>query len=60
MQIQEYDLHIQHITRAANFLADTMSRDPAVLSESEIRELSNPREIMIAAIYLSIESPSVV
>jgi hypothetical protein len=31
MQIQEYNPHIQHIRGADNFLADTISRNPAFL-----------------------------
>ncbi|KDQ71468.1 hypothetical protein L798_14128, partial [Zootermopsis nevadensis] len=48
MQIQEYDLKIKHISGASNFLADTISRNPAGLSESAVKELSGPRGMMVA------------
>jgi hypothetical protein len=56
MKIQEYVLHIRHVSGAANFLADTISRNPAGLTESEVRELSKPRGEMIAAIDFCIDA----
>jgi len=38
MQIQEYDLHIQHIKGTENFLADTIIRNPASVSVQDTKE----------------------
>jgi hypothetical protein len=56
MLLQEYDLHIRHTSRTAIFLADTISRNPAGLSESDIKELTKPRGIMIAATVLCVDA----
>jgi hypothetical protein len=56
MEIQEYTLNIQHISGTKNFLADIVSRNPAGLSESEIKDLSKPRGIVIAKIDLGIDT----
>jgi transposase InsO family protein len=55
MQLQEYQLKIQHVSGARNFLADAISRNPAGVSEAVIRDLSKPRSITIAAIDLDID-----
>jgi hypothetical protein len=55
IQVQEYDLHIRHIKDTSNFLADTISCNPAGLSEREIKELSMPRGMMVAAIDLGVD-----
>jgi hypothetical protein len=39
----------------ANNLADTISRNPAGLNDREIKQLSEPRGIIIAAIDLNID-----
>jgi len=57
MQIQEYNLHIQHIRGADNFLADMMSRNPAGLCERDTKELFKPKELMVATINLGTETP---
>jgi hypothetical protein len=49
MQIQEYNLHIQHTKGADNFFADMISRNPVVLCERDTKEL------MVAAINLGID-----
>ena len=54
MQIQEYNLHIQHIRGADNFLADTISRNPAGLCEHDTKELFNPKELMVATLNLGV------
>jgi hypothetical protein len=53
--LQEYDLQIQHNSRVSNYLADIISRNPAGLSEQDIKDLSKPREIMVTAIDLNID-----
>jgi len=56
MQIQEYNLHIQHIRGADNFLADTISRNPAGLCERDTKGLFKPKELMMATINLGIDN----
>ena len=56
MQIQEYNLHIQHIRRADNFLADTISRNPAGLCGRDTKEPFKPKELMLATINLGIDN----
>jgi hypothetical protein len=46
MRIQEYDLRTKHIGGASSFLADTTGRNPAGVSESEIKGLSRPKDII--------------
>jgi hypothetical protein len=40
LQLQEYDLHVKHISGMRNFLADAISQNPAGTSEKEINPLS--------------------
>jgi hypothetical protein len=56
MMLEEFNLNIKHISGAKNFLADTLSRNTAGLSEKEIKELTQPRETVVAAINLNIDS----
>jgi transposase InsO family protein len=56
LQIQEYDLEIKHISGVENHLADVISRNPGGLNETEIKALTQPREIMIATIDLGIDT----
>jgi hypothetical protein len=56
MQIQEYNLHIQHIRGADNFLADTISRNPAGWCEHDTKELFKPKELMVATINLGTDN----
>jgi hypothetical protein len=53
MQIQEYNLHIQHISGAESFLEDTVSGNPAGLCELDTKELFKPKDMVVAAINLS-------
>jgi hypothetical protein len=55
LQLQDYDIEIKHISGARNFLTDTISRNPAGLSEQERRKLSEPKGITIAAVDLHID-----
>ena len=54
MQIQEYNLHIQHNRGADNFLGDTISRNPVGLCEHDTKELFNPKELMVATLNLGV------
>jgi hypothetical protein len=56
LQMQEYDLMARHISCASNFLADTVSPNPAGLSESEIKGLKQPRGFMVSAMNLGVDS----
>jgi hypothetical protein len=56
MEIQEYTLNIQHISGTKNFRADIIRRNPVGLSESEIKDLSKPRGIVITKIDLGIDT----
>jgi hypothetical protein len=56
MMLEEFNLNIKHISGAKHFLADTLSRHTAGLSEKEIKELTQPREIVVAAVNLNIDS----
>ena len=47
LQLQEYDLRVKHISCTRNFLAGTMSRNPAGMSEKEIIRLTRPRGIVV-------------
>ena len=55
MQIQEYDLHIQHIKGTENFLADTISRNPASVGVQNTKEFFKPRSLMVAAVELGVD-----
>jgi hypothetical protein len=55
MQIQEYNLHISHISGSNKFLADTISRNPAGLTKHDKGERPKPKGIMVAARNLSID-----
>jgi hypothetical protein len=47
IQLQEFDLEIKHVKGIQNHLADVLSRNPTGLSEREVRNISNPDEIMV-------------
>lgn len=48
-------MHTNHICGARNFLADTISRNPAGANKGEVKELSRPRAIIVAAINLGVD-----
>ena len=54
--MQEYDIEISHISGTQNCLADIMSRIPAGLTPEKIKQLTRPRNIMVATVKLSIDS----
>ena len=55
LQLQEYDIEICHISGSQNYLADTLSRNPAGLTPEQIKELTRPRDIMVRKINLEID-----
>jgi hypothetical protein len=59
LQLQEYDLRVKHISGAKNFFADTISRNPAGMSQKEINQLSRPRGIVVSAVDLGVDSSAV-
>jgi hypothetical protein len=50
MQLQEYDLTINHIKGTENFFADTLSRNPTNLSKEERHVLKGAQEILVAKV----------
>jgi hypothetical protein len=56
LQLQEYDIEISHISGTQNYLADMISRNPAVLTPEQIKHLTRPRDIMVATIKLNVDS----
>ena len=54
--IQEYDIELKHINGAENNLADILSRNPAGLSKTQNRELSNRNIILVNKIDLEIDN----
>jgi hypothetical protein len=56
MHRHEYNLHIQHVSGADNFLADIISRNPAGLCERDTKEHFKPNDMMVAATNLDIEN----
>jgi len=53
MQIQGYNLHIQHISGDENFLADTVRGNTAGLCESDTKELFKPKDMAVDTVNLS-------
>ena len=52
MHIQEYNLHIQYISGAENFLAVTVRGNPLGLCERDTKEHFKPKDTMVATIIL--------
>jgi hypothetical protein len=52
MQIQQYNLHIQHIKGTEN----TVSRNAVGMCERDTKGVSKPKELMMAAINLGIDN----
>ena len=55
LEIQSYDLVINHVKGVDNYLADVLSRNPAGLTASEIRNLNKPATLMVNKIELNID-----
>jgi hypothetical protein len=53
---KEYNPHTQHIRGADNFLADTISRNPAGLCERDTKELFKLKELMEPTINLGTDN----
>ena len=56
MQLQEYNLRTQHIRGSDDFLADTISQNPAGLCDRDAKKLFKPKELMVANINLGIDN----
>ena len=55
IELQQYDIQIRHITGSSNYLADVLSRNPAELTENELRDLRQPENLILHAINLNID-----
>jgi hypothetical protein len=55
-RIARWVMHIQHIKGAENSLADTISWNPAGMSEQDTKKLLKPRSLMVAAIELGVDN----
>jgi hypothetical protein len=55
MQLQEYDLKIIHIKGTDNFFADTLSRNPILLSQESRYLVMKPRELLVLKVDLGID-----
>jgi hypothetical protein len=55
LQLQEYDIQISHISSTQNHLADIISRNPAGLTPEQIKQLTRPRNTVVATIKLNID-----
>jgi hypothetical protein len=56
MQLQEHDLEIAHIAVGKNHFADALSRNPTGLTREQITTLTRPRELLVAAVNLNIDT----
>jgi hypothetical protein len=56
MQIHEYNLHIQHISGADHFLADTICQNPAGLCERDTKEIFRPKDMIGASTNLGTDN----
>ena len=55
MQIQEYNIHIQHLRGAESFLEDRVSWNAVGFCERDGKELFKPKDSLVAAINRSID-----
>ena len=56
LQLKEYDIEISHISGTQNYLADIISRNPAGLTPEQTKQLTRPRDIIVATIKFNIDS----
>jgi hypothetical protein len=55
LNVQEYDIEIRHIKGVQNHLADVLSRNPAGLTDEEIRNLTRPDQVMVNSVQLYVD-----
>jgi hypothetical protein len=55
LQLQEYNLRVKHVSGASDFIANTLSRNPSGLNESELEGLTQPRVFMVSVINIGID-----
>ena len=55
IQLQEYGIEISHISGTQNNLAHIISPNPAGLKPEQIKQLTRPRDIIVATIKLNID-----
>ena len=55
LQLQEYDIDIRHTSDTQNYLADTISRNPAGLTPEQIKQLTRPRDVMVETVKFNID-----
>jgi hypothetical protein len=55
LELQEYELEICHIKGSQNHFADILSRNPAGLTKEQIKEITRPKELMVAPINLNLD-----
>jgi ABC-type bacteriocin/lantibiotic exporter with double-glycine peptidase domain len=53
VRLQQYNIELQYVKGAHNHLADIISRNPAGLSDTEVRNLTRPSAIRVNAINLN-------
>ena len=54
-ELQQCDIQVRHITGANSYLADVLSRNPAGLTEIELRDLRQPANLVVHAIDFNID-----
>jgi hypothetical protein len=55
LELQEYELEICHIKGSQNHFADILSCNPAGLTKERIKEITKPKELMVAPINLNLD-----
>jgi hypothetical protein len=56
VNLQQYDIELRHVKGTQNHLADIISRNPAGLNATEIRNLTKPNTIIVNKINLNINT----
>ena len=55
IELLQYDNQICHITGPSNYLADVLSRNPAGLTENDLRDVRQPANLIVHAVNLNID-----
>jgi hypothetical protein len=55
VNLQQYDIELRHVRGTQNHLADVISRNPAGLNMTEIKNLTKPNVIMVNKINLNVD-----